>query len=284
MTLTAMRLVDGATEMVLYPRDNLIVLGLAPGSPSIRAVVENRADGDGEVDTTLRYGARTVALDLRAIDTPAAFLDELTFFTRPSARPYLYVEDDEWAQARRLRLRAEQWSAPLDAEQAPYVREMQAQWRCPDGVWESDDETSVIVGADAPASVGFFAPFSAPLSLTATDATNSAQTSNVGNVETHFTARMYGPCSAPRLVNDLTGEELTFSSALVLAAGEYIEVDTQARTALLNSSASSSRLGYVDFSVSTWWQVQPGLQDIRFAPTSPTAGSQAEITYRPRWL
>lgn len=284
MTLTAMRLVDGATEMVLYPRDNLIVLGLAPGSPSIRAVVENRADGDGEVDTTLRYGARTVALDLRAIDTPAAFLDELTFFTRPSARPYLYVEDDEWAQPRRLRLRAEQWSAPLDAEQAPYVREMQAQWRCPDGVWESDDETSVIVGADAPASVGFFAPFSAPLSLTATDATNSAQTSNVGNVETHFTARMYGPCSAPRLVNDTTGEELTFSSALVLAAGEYIEVDTQARTALLNSSASSSRLGYVDFSVSTWWQVQPGLQDIRFAPTSPTAGSQAEITYRPRWL
>lgn len=284
MAVTAMSLVDGATEMVLYPRENLIVLGLAPGSPSVRAVTENRADGDGEVDTTLRYGARTVALDLRAIATPAAFFDELTFFTRPSARPYLYVEDDEWAQTRRLRLRSEQWSAPLDANQAPFVREMQAQWRCPDGVWESEDETSVIVGADAPASVGFSFPFSFPLSLTATEATNSAQTSNVGNVETHLVARMYGPCTAPRLVNDTTGEELTFSSALTLAAGEYIEVNTQTRTALLNSSASSSRLGYVDFSVSTWWQVQPGLQDIRFAPTSPSAGSQAEITYRPRWL
>ncbi len=284
MAITGMRLVDGASEMVLYPRDNLIVLGLAPGSPSIRAVVESRADGDGEVDTTLRFGSRAVALELRAIDTPAAFLDELTFFTRPSARPYLYVDDDEWAQTRRLRLRVEQWSAPLDADQAPFIRDMQAQWRCPDGTWESEDETPVIVGADAPASVGFSAPFSAPISLTATAATNSAQTANVGNTETYFTARMYGPCTAPRLVNDTTGEELTFSSALTLAAGEYVEVDTQNRTAYLNSSTSESRLGYVDFSVSTWWQVQPGLQDIRFAPTSPSAGSQAEITYRPRWL
>jgi hypothetical protein len=86
------------------------------------------------------------------------------------------------------------------------------------------------------------------------------------------------------LINDLTGEEIAFTSDLVLAAGEYVEIDTRAKTARLLSSVTASRLSYIDFSTNSWWQIQRGIQQIRYAATDPTAGSQAVITYRPVWL
>lgn len=284
MAVTSVKLVDGATEMVLYPREDLVLKGLDPGSPAVRAQVENRADGDGEVDTTQRRGGRVLTVEFMTLANPEGIMQELGLFLRPSARPYLVRADDEWVQQRRLRLRVDPWAAPLSADLAPWQREVQVQWRCPDGTWEGLDETTVIVGADAPASVGFSAPFSAPLELAPAAATNSAQTANAGTDGCHFVARLYGPCTAPRLINDTTDEQLVFTAALALGAGEYVEVDTLNRTAYLNSDPTLSRLGFVDFPVSTWWQVQPGLNTIRFAPTSPSAGSQAEITYRPLWL
>lgn len=284
MAITAVSLVEGSSSMVLYPRDNLVLMRLDVPGPAVRAVVEARPDADGETDTTARYGGRAVVVELMTIATPAAFVDEVTAFAHPLRRPYLVVTDDEWDQVRRLRLRTDQFSAPLSAENSPDIRTIQIQWRAPDGVWESNDERSPIITADVPSSVGFSAPLTAPLALTATLATGAQTITNPGNAPSHWTARLYGPCTAPRIFNDLTGEQLSFASSLILAAGEYVEIDTQNRTAYLLSDTSQSRLGDLDFGVSSWWQIQPGTQQVRYVPTSASAGSQAELTYRPVWL
>ncbi len=285
MTFTALSLVDGARVMLLYPRDDLVVLGWGAAWPTIRAVVENRPDDDGERDTTTRHGGRAVAVELRIIDNPEVVLDELGGFLAPSARPYLTAMSDAWAGPRRMRLRIDQAPAPVDADMPPSVRDVQAQWRAPDGVWEAVDEAELVVAADIPSHVGRTYPRSHPWSYAATGAAGALSVTNLGNAESHFTARLYGPCSAPQLLNDLTGERIAFTSALTLGAGEYIEIDTRARSAYLNSDASLNRLGLVDYGApNTWWRLQRGTQQIRYTATAPEVGSQAVITYRPNWL
>jgi hypothetical protein len=286
LTITAASLVDGDREMVLYPRadDGLHVLAVEAPGPVIRAVSTVRPDDDGEDDTTQRYGATSCAITLLATATPAAWVDQLGSFMHPGSRPYLVVADDEWAQVRRLRLRSESWSKPLDAAQAPTQRTILAQWRVPDGAWEGDDEATVTLSSDIPSSVGFSFPITFPLSLEATSSGGSLQTVNVGNAPAHIVARLYGPCSAPQLHNDSTGEAISFTTDLVLTAGQYIEVSTRDRTAYLLSDTSASRLTTLDFAANTWWQMRPGLQSIRFTGTDSTTGSQAVIYYRPVWL
>lgn len=284
MAVTAVSLVDGDRQMVLYPRDDLVLMTLAPASPQVRVVSEPRPNGDGIIDTTSHYGGRQLAVDLLAIDTPAAIHDELTAFTHPAARPYLTVADDEWAQTRRLRLRVDQWSDPLSADQSPTIRAMQVQWFCPDGTWEAADEQPLTMSADIPSSVGRSYPRVYPMSYAATLSTGALETVNVGNAPSNYVAKLYGPCSAPRLINSTTGEELSFTSSLVLGAGEYVEVDTYNKTAYLNSDTTQSRLSTLDFDVSTWWLIARGLQTIRFTGTDASTGSQAEIFYRPVWL
>ncbi len=284
MAVTSARLVEGSEQLLLYPRDGLVVMSVSAASPVVRGVTESRADDDGELDTTTRFGARAVAVELMAIETPAGFVEELSAWMHPGRRPHLEVEDDEWAQTRRILLRSDQWGGPIDANDAPYIRRIPAQWRAPDGVWEASEQTTLTVSADVPSSVGLSAPVSAPISLTATLASGSLQVTNLGGSPSHFTALLYGPCSAPTLINDLTGERIAFTSDLTLAAGEYVEIDTRAKTARLLSSVTASRLSYIDFSTNSWWQIQRGIQQIRYAATDPTAGSQAVITYRPVWL
>jgi hypothetical protein len=97
--------------------------------------------------------------------------------------------------------------------------------------------------------------------------------------------RLYGPCAGPRYTNDLTGERLEFSEDLVISAGEYLELDTRERTALYMSDPDASRLHLMNFEVSTWWRLAPGVNRLRYNPISGVeVGSQAYITYHPAWL
>jgi hypothetical protein len=286
MAVTAASLVDGDREMVLFPRaaDGLHLFGINAPGPAIRVVSNVRPDDDGEDDTTRHYGATSCAIRLLATATPAAWVDELGSYMHPESRPYLVVDDDEWAQTRRLRLRSDTWDKPMDAEQAPTQRNILAQWRAPDGAWQADDEATVTLSSDIPSSVGFSYPITYPLTLEATSSGGSLQTVNVGNAPAHIVARLYGPCSAPRLINDSTGEEIVFTTDLVLTAGQYIEVSTRDKTAYLLSEVTASRTNMIDFSANTWWQLRRGLQSLRFTGTDSSPGSQAVIYYRPVWL
>lgn len=285
--ITGVRLVDGARELIIHPRRDVLPDSLDVSSPAIREVAEDRTDDDGSRDTTLLFGARAVSLSAAFTDEvyqPANLLDQVKAFLHPRTRPYLYVTQDGWAQERRILLRVDQFSEPYSGYVASQVRAVQLQWRAPDGIWESADEVTASVNADVPISDGLHWPVTFPISFVATTATGAAQVSNLGGIPSHFTARLYGPCSGPRLINETTGEQLAFTAALTLGAGEYVEVDTKDRTAYLNSVTSQSRLTYLDFTVTSWWRVEPGDQTVRYAPPSATGGAVAEITYRPAWL
>ncbi|GGV34265.1 hypothetical protein GCM10010182_67690 [Actinomadura cremea] len=286
--LTRVSLQDGDREMVLLPRqdDGIFLQGLSAPMPEVREVAENRTDDDGVRDDTMLFGARAVSIELLVTRNPRGVEDELSRYLHPRVRPFLVVEDDGWSQARRIRLRVSQFDRPLELDLAPVdARKISIGWVAPDGAWEAGDALEETVVADVDTSGdGFALPLTLPLALTATQETGASLVTNLGAIPSHFTAKLYGPCTAPALKNETTGEEIRFRSSLVLASGEYVEIDTRARTAYLLSSTAASRLTHINFEVTSWWQLQPGVNQIRYAPVVSQPGAAAIITYRPVWL
>lgn len=106
---------------------------------------------------------------------------------------------------------------------------------------------------------------------------------NPGAVAVPWLARIYGPCTNPRLYNDTTGEGLllTANGGLTLAAGQYAELDAAARTITVGGSSRYDRL---DVAASDWWALVPGDNVIRLQPDLFSAGCVAEVDWRPAWL
>lgn len=284
--LTQIKLVDGAYEMLLRPRTGVAHSSLEKGYPTVREVTTDRTDDDGTTDTTDKHGAAAVSLKLVLYQhgTTRAIIDELSSFSSPSQRPYLYVSDDEWTQDRRIMLRPDQFSQPIEAGRGA-LRDVQASWKAPTGLWEAVTETTVSILADTGASGGRTYPRTYPRTYTATTSTSRAEVINPGTVPCHWIARFYGPCTAPALRNELTGQRLQFAPTLVLGAGEYVEVDSAERTALFESDPDQDRVGDIQFESNSWWKLgHRGVQTIRYVPSSASPGAKAEFRFRPKWL
>jgi len=76
---------------------------------------------------------------------------------------------------------------------------------------------------------------------------------------------------------------LEFSAALNLVAGEFVLLDSSTRTAYRNGDRAQPVLSSLNFSTSAWWQIQPGLNIIRYYPFSAGAGALAQISFRAAW-
>lgn len=284
MAVTSVRLVLGTRQLVLYPRDDVQVLGIDAPGPDARVVTEHRPDDDGMIDTTGRHGSRSVSLELQVIEDPRAVEDALSAWLHPALRPYLVVSDDGWAQDRQIMVRYEDYSPPISAEEAPFYRRILIQWRAPNGVWEATDESQLIVSPDIPSRVGRTYPRVYPLAYEATTASGAPSTINVGTAPSHFIGRLYGPVTGPQLIHVSTGLVISFKADLVLGAGEYVEVNTRERTAFLNGDVAIGRLEHIDFDTNSWWRLQGGAQAIRYTGTNPSGNARAVLFYRPAWI
>lgn len=288
--ITSVKLVDGDQEFAFQDPswgnyDDVTWTSLQVGSPEIRAATSPRVSGDGAFDRTRWHGARSVSLEARLAKAPAAKVDALSRFLHPVRRPYLVVTDTDWSPtARRMMLRAEQWSTQELTHTSSWFRDVQLQWTAPSGVWESFDTylfTAVVAGG----AMGRTYPLVSPRTYPPTGAAGAVSFTNPGNGLSDWVARLYGPCIGPRITNDLTGESVVFKSSLVLSVGEYVEVSSADLTAYANSDPTLSRLHHMDFATSTWWKVPPGSNTIRYNPVEGVdAGCLAEFEFRPTWL
>jgi hypothetical protein len=265
------------------PRTDLFLQKLDVPSPAVREVVEDDI-GDGVDDRSEFVGARAVSVDLRLGDTPELIMGQLKPFCSPRRRPRLVVWDDAWAQERRLVLRGVSWPGEYDGVK-DRLRDVQLQWTAPLGLWEAEALASVTIAAATGGGDGRTYDLITPRTYPATSVAGAAVVSNLGSEPTPFVARLYGPCIGPRLTEDATGRAVAFTPELVLGAGEYVEIDTGAQTAYINSALDSSALSMLDFNATTWFHLQPGLSLVRYNPISGVvAGAVAVIDYRPRWV
>ncbi len=250
------------------------------GFPTSRAVTTNRSGGNGTSDTTQFWGDRAIVAELTMAAPPNtdSAVDTLAGLMNPAARYYLYMQRPGWTGERRTLVRGASFACPPGT-----VRLAQAGWVAPSGTLEDSVLSQVGMSPTGSGSGGVTFPVTFPMVFDPGLVPGAAQVNVGGTVPTPIVAYLFGPCSAPLLRCVTTGQQISFGS-LSIAAGDYLEVDTGARTATLNSDPNQSRYSAMDFGTSMWWQLPPGAVQIVFSPSTPSGNCQALVTWRGRWL
>lgn len=127
---------------------------------------------------------------------------------------------------------------------------------------------------------GMVEPFTLPFTLQAASSPGAATALNAGNFETPTVAIVNGPVTGPTLSNAATGQTVSWST-LSLAAGQQLVVDFLNRQGYVNPSMVSTNPGIPSTggtywpadATSSWWQLQPGSNQIGFGGSAGTGAS-----------
>ena len=125
---------------------------------------------------------------------------------------------------------------------------------------------------------GLTVPFTVPFTITAVTVTGTCSLTNPGNAVGPVVLRIDGPIVGPQVTHVSTGLALVFASDLAIAAGDWLEVDMEAQTALANGQ--SPRNG--DVTRREWSGFDPGVNQWAFAATS--GSGTLTVTGTPTWL
>ena len=251
---------DNGPSLNLDDTDLLHITEVDWGYPEPREVADPRPLADGMIDLTSHYGTRVITLTGKiAIDWEhhgrrQQVMDRLAPFLHPSARPWLVDRFDD-GRERRILLRPDQFSRPQIAN----VQDISLSFKSPTGVLEDEgNEMRVVPEIAVP---GRTYPLIFPRVYPAGGGTATLVT-NTGNTPADWTARIFGPCSSPAIVNVSTGEQVTLAG-LTLTPGEFVQVSSRDHTVLADGLAENSRWHTVDYVNTTWWQLPPGASAIR---------------------
>lgn len=115
---------------------------------------------------------------------------------------------------------------------------------------------------------------------TATTNTGQVSLTNAGNATGSVVLRIDGPCAGPQIVHvGLVGTSLTFSSSLILNAGEWLTVNMDARQTLANDQAN--RASYI--TSRGWSGFDPGINTWSFSAAAYNAAAKLTVTATPAW-
>ena len=121
--------------------------------------------------------------------------------------------------------------------------------------------------------------FTIPFSIEAVTVTGQVSLVNPGNETGPVRLRIDGPCRGPVVTHVSSGAQLVFSSSLVLGAGEWIDVDMEARTVLANGQAS--RAPWI--TSRGWAGFTPGENTWAFTAAAFDADARLTVVATPSW-
>lgn len=127
---------------------------------------------------------------------------------------------------------------------------------------------------------GLTFPATWPVTFSATVVSGTAHLDNPGTVSAPLRLVVYGPVSQPLVTvtsTDGTTRSLAYSGDI--ATGDWLDLDTEARTALYNGQANRRSLLTGD-----WPDVPPGGADIAFRAGTYSATAQLVATHRAAWM
>lgn len=277
----------GVEPLRFDPANGWLVESLDLGSPQIREVVSPRPGADGDVDTSSLIGARDVVLtvDMWSVSEPLwRMRDRLQAFQHPALRPTMRLRRAPDAPEQILSLRAV--AAPRIIDPVDDDRVV-ATWRAPRGVLQSAERQRAVVFPGLPggeAGVEFDVEFDIEFPPQAPP--GAGQVVNLGTAAAAPVLSVFGPCGAAagpddRIVvsNATTGGELVFEELEILS-GEYLEIDVERRTILLNGDPSQSRYDRLRVAESRWWDLAPGANVLLFRPDTSSGSAQMVVEWR----
>lgn len=143
---------------------------------------------------------------------------------------------------------------------------------------ESEDSTGLTQFAG-----GLLVPLIVPFTVDGTLSSGAVDLTNVGTASAGMTMRIDGPVDRPRLVlQDPDGATSELLFEVTLGSGQWLDVDTVSKTALLNGLPSSNQFGRA---VWGWGQfpLAPGASTLRFFAEAFQSSAQVTATYRSAW-
>lgn len=253
-----------------------------------RVVQQSRPGRSGISDLTVWHDEAAWQAKLTVFDgggrTRHQHVDRLRAMLRPSQRPWLVVQRDGWWGERWARVRGGSLSAPIDSAAGQRV-ETSIQLVLPDGVWFYPDQSYDTIRPGS-GSVGRAFPVTFPIAF---DPNSGGATKivNVGGGEDGLTStpllmRLYGACTEPIITNATTGEVLELDN-VTIAAGQYIEIDMDARTVLLNGNPNNAYYSKINFATSSWWELQPGDNLLALGAATSDASCQLDLFWNTRF-
>lgn len=292
MTSGVLKLQLGVLELDLNDVDatGFIVQEIDLGCPTPRVVTDDLPAQDGADDQTSYFSSRTVQLTGYVVSSDAGSrslaLDSLMPFLRPKARPTLVYALDCDVDERCLDMRVGQWSAPITH---PESATFSVQWVCPNPIAYEQSINEVDVPLAAGSTRGRTYPRTYPRVYPTSTGGGGYLVTTGGTYDSWPTIQIHGPCTDPAIywldpdTGDFTGTQLVFSG-LTIDSGDYVEIDTRARTVLLNGDPGANRYNLVDFAATSWGPLLPGPNFLRFVPASADSGVTAGIFWRDSFL
>jgi hypothetical protein len=266
------------------------------GSPEVRDVTNSRPDAHGIDDRTRYFGGRVVSVEVTALASAGARIDEVAGlfapFMVPSVRPDLhYVLDRAGLPERVLSVRAQDYSfAVNDTEQ----RDVQLSWVAADPVARDPTEQTATAWAGSDGgtqgrayNLRYNRVYPAAASAPVAGAILSA-----GDVPVRPLLRVYGPITngSVTFTEGATAHGgIGFLTSYVIGSGHFVEVDCDARTAYLDGDRSKSVLTSLDWpeiaSYGGWPEIPPRTSVVMHLMGSSTTGAtQCVATWQDGYL
>lgn len=133
-----------------------------------------------------------------------------------------------------------------------------------------------ITATQATGAAGLAPPLTPPITLPAGSPPMAAACLNAGSFETRPVVTIQGPFTAPGVVNQTTGQTVSFS-AMTLGLADVLTVDFSAKQATLNGSPRVPDLG------TSWWVLPPGTTTVQVTGV-PSTGSKMTVAWRDAWI
>lgn len=289
-------LVLGTQRMDLEDEDGgWFMTELNLGYPDVRDVVTNRPDQHGVDDRTAYFGARAISAVVTAVRWAGAVIDDVASrfapFMVPSARPVLhYVLDRPGTPERTVTVRAANYGFVIDN---PDSREIHLQWIAADPIARDPIVQTVTTWAGAATGAGRVYPLTFPRVYPSGGGGPVAATATPGGDVTVWpTLRIYGPVTAPvvRFTRGSTIYGFAMLPSMTISAGQFVEVDTAAKTAWLNGDHTKSVLTYVDWTAilatnGGWPQLAPHeTTTIQMSGSSTSGSTQTQVSWQDGYL
>lgn len=133
-----------------------------------------------------------------------------------------------------------------------------------------------LTATQASGAPGLAPPLTPPFTLPAGAPPMAVAVTNAGSFETRPVVTIAGPITSPAVVNQTTGQAVSFSG-MVLAASDQLAVDLNAKQSYLNGVYRTADVG------SSWWVLQPGTTTVQVTGTVST-GSTVTVAWRDAWI
>ena len=250
-------------------------------SPEMRENANDRVEADGGIHGDFWYGRRPVVLNGRVLAggsaetrnwrstkllraTNAMREDGVMYWTPTGSVPQF------------IRFRRQQ---PVRIT-GGFNKDCQVPLVSQDSYIWAYDLTSESVSAGGVAGAGRTYSRTYNRAYAAITAVGQVLVTNEGSAPTPPRLTITGPVTNPTIQNATTGESITL--IYTLSAGQTLVVDHANRTVMLNGT--TNRYSAYDFENSTWWDLVPGVNDLRFLPYAYTAGASLLVEYRHAWI